>query len=70
MRLARAEAIELSVHDYSDAMREAMKWLGDRHLLAVPLKSQRLRQAPRLYFLEGPRWHPRSAALPIGRAAG
>lgn len=58
MKLVKADAIDLSVHDYNHAMREARNWLGDRYLLAVPVKPRRFRPPPRMYFLEGPRWHP------------
>jgi hypothetical protein len=41
------------VHDYRDALHNAVSWLGDRHLLAVPITA-RPRNHPLPVFLMRP----------------
>ena len=42
-------------HDYRAALKGALSWLGDRHLLAEPVA--RLNEARAPYFTEPRRWH-------------
>jgi hypothetical protein len=41
-------------HDYDQALKSAVSWLGDRYLLADPLP--RRRDERREYFSESRRW--------------
>ena len=44
------------LHDYTPALKGALSWLGDRHLLAQPAPRLKTEQTP--YFAESRRWHP------------
>lgn len=53
----------LPTHDYSLALHDAVSWLGDRYLLATPIKAAgrfwRARQAPLPWYLSaGSRFSP------------
>ena len=37
MKLVTKESSRLPVDDYTTALRNAVSWLGDRYLLAVPV---------------------------------
>ena len=56
MKLMRQEHQRLPVDDYSAALRNAVSWLGERYLLAVPVT--RNDQAPR-YLPQGRGWYER-----------
>ena len=43
-------------HDYRPALQNAVSWLGDRYLLAEPVR--RLSEERKDYFVETRRWHP------------
>jgi len=57
MRLMTQEPSRLPVDDYSAALRNAVSWLGERYLLAVPVT--RSEQAGPRYFPQGRGWHER-----------
>jgi hypothetical protein len=57
MKLTTQEASRLPVDDYSAALRNAVSWLGERYLLAVPVT--RSEQAAPRYFPQGRGWHER-----------
>jgi hypothetical protein len=42
-------------HDYAQALKSAVSWLGDRYLLAAPLPKRRDQRKD--YFVETRRWH-------------
>jgi hypothetical protein len=44
----------LPLHDYDTALRNAVSWLGDNYLLAVPTPRRREDSAP--YFSAPRRW--------------
>ena len=48
----------LPQHDYGLALQDAVSWLGDRYLLAVP--ATRRPEPPKPYFVEPRRWHDMS----------
>ena len=43
-------------YDYALALQRAVSWLGDRYLLAEPVR--RMKEAPKPYFAEPRAWHP------------
>ena len=47
----------LPVHDYRPALQRAVSWLGDRYLLAEPLRARR-REDRTPFFAEIRRWLP------------
>ncbi len=47
---------KMPLHDYRNALQGAVKWLGDRYLLAEPTPRLSSERAP--YFTEPRRWHP------------
>jgi hypothetical protein len=53
---------QLPTHDYRQALKNAVSWLGERYLLAEPVRKRREELKP--YFAETPRWLP---AGPNGR---
>ena len=61
MKLSKQDRASLPVEDYSRALRSAVAWLGDRYLLAVPVKARPVEPAASRYFGEGRRWHERVA---------
>ena len=62
MKLMRQEHQRLPVDDYSAALRNAVSWLGERYLLAVPVK--RSEQPTLRYLPQGPGWHERLHVKP------
>jgi hypothetical protein len=60
MKLMRQEHQRLPVDDYSAALRNAVSWLGERYLLAVPVT--RTDQATPRYFPQGRGWYERLQA--------
>jgi hypothetical protein len=46
----------LPVHDYRPALQCAVSWLGDRYLLAAPVR--RLPEERKPFFAEIRRWFP------------
>jgi hypothetical protein len=57
MKLVTKEFSRLPVDDYTAALRNAVSWLGDRYLLAVPVTRSE-RATPR-YFPQGRGWYER-----------
>jgi hypothetical protein len=56
-RMKRKEPTTMiPMHDYRAALQGAVSWLGDRYLLAEPVR--RLNEERRPYFAEQRRWHP------------
>jgi hypothetical protein len=49
------EAKPLPLHDYDVARKTAVSWLGDRYLLAEPVR--RISEEPKAYFTEARHWH-------------
>ncbi len=41
MKVINQSRSSLPVQDYSVAVRKAIQWLGERYLLAVPVKSRK-----------------------------
>jgi hypothetical protein len=54
MKLMTQDPPRLPVDDYSAALRNAVSWLGERYLLAVPVT--RSEQAMPRYFPQGRGW--------------
>jgi hypothetical protein len=46
----------LPVHDYSYAVRNAVTWLGERYLLAVPIEPKHNNRRLPVYFLQPNPW--------------
>jgi hypothetical protein len=44
----------LPVADYSSALAKAVEWLGDRYVLAIPMKSPRNHVSPLTPMRDGP----------------
>ena len=59
-------ATKIPQHDYRPALQSALSWLGDRHLLAEPVR--RLNEERTPYFAESRRWHPSVVAGAIRNA--
>jgi hypothetical protein len=49
------DAKPLPLHDYDVARRTAVSWLGDRYLLAEPVR--RIAEEPKAWFTETRHWH-------------
>lgn len=49
------DAKPLPLHDYDVARRTAVSWLGDRYLLAEPVR--RINEEPKAWFTETRHWH-------------
>jgi hypothetical protein len=59
MKLSKQDRARLPVEDYSRALRSAVAWLGERYLLAVPVKARHIDHAASRYFGQARRWHER-----------
>ena len=59
MKLMTQEPPRLPVEDYSAALRNAVSWLGERYLLAEPVKARPVDQRAPRYFGERKHWHER-----------
>jgi hypothetical protein len=59
MKFTKQAHAPLPVEDYSRARRSAVAWLGDRYLLAVPVKGRSVGPAASRYFGESPQRHER-----------
>lgn len=46
---------QIPLHDYRMALQGAVSWLGERYVLAEPVKR---REEPRPFFAQIPRWLP------------
>ena len=46
----------IPLHDYRPALQGAVSWLGDRYLLAEPVRRVPDQRKP--FFFEIRRWHP------------
>ena len=57
--MKRSNNPQLPLHDYRLALNSAVSWLGQRYVLAEPVR--RRREEPKPFFAETPRW------LPTGR---
>lgn len=61
MKLVNGTTPQASVIDYSTALRQALAWLGDRYLLATPVRALRIqRRSP--YLAAGALWQVREPA--------
>lgn len=58
MKRNKATQSALPLHDYRVALQTAMSWLGDRYLLAEPVR--RPNAGPSPFFAEPRRWLPNS----------
>jgi hypothetical protein len=68
MKRLEQKPLPLPQFDYGLALRNAVSWLGDRYLLAVP--ATRRPEEPRPFFVEPRRWHDSArAAGPKSRKA-
>ena len=47
---------QLALHDYRNALKSAVSWLGARYVLADPV--QKRHEASKPFFAETPRWLP------------
>lgn len=52
--MKRAESKKIPLHDYGLALRSAVSWLGDRYLLAEPVR--RRSEDVGGYYVEPRRW--------------
>ena len=55
MKRSKESLKHLPQHDYALALRNAVSWLGDRHLLAQPVA--RAVATPQPYFVATRSWH-------------
>jgi hypothetical protein len=55
MKLRNTNA-NLPLHDYSNALRSAVGWLGDRYLLAVPIAPRHRKRTIAPLFLQTDAW--------------
>jgi hypothetical protein len=46
----------IAVHDYQQAVQDAVSWLGERYLLAEA--SPKRREEPKPFFAQTREWHP------------
>jgi hypothetical protein len=53
--MKRADSKAIPLHDYGKALRNAVSWLGDRYLLAEPVRRRKDETAS--YYVEPRRWH-------------
>lgn len=49
----------LPQHDYNAALRNAVSWLGDRYLLADPVRCRKDERRP--FFTTTRGWHPKTS---------
>ena len=63
----KQQNISMPLHDYRPALQGALSWLGDRHLLAEPVRAPVEVRTP--YFAEQRRWHPVVVAGAIAKAS-
>jgi hypothetical protein len=56
VRRNKASNPALPIHDYRPALQCAVSWLGDRYLLAAPVRRQQHSSQP--FFAETRRWLP------------
>ena len=56
MKHASESIDSLPVQDYSRAIHQAVDWLGERYLLAVPVRAIRQADRRRHYFADTPPW--------------
>lgn len=59
MKKQDPDKIVIPTHDYEEARRRAVSWLGDRYLLAEPARRT---PQPATYFGAAPGWHVRPRA--------
>ena len=57
MKLISDNRPTLPVEDYSVALRNAIQWLAERYLLAVPVKARVPQEKGRRYFLDRQPWN-------------
>ncbi|HEY6126087.1 MAG TPA: hypothetical protein VIV63_15645 [Steroidobacteraceae bacterium] len=55
MKTSESTPAPIPKHDYDQALKSAVSWLGDRYLLAEPLRKRR--DEPKDYFVQARRWH-------------
>jgi hypothetical protein len=58
MKLMNQNRPRLPIEDYTLAIRNAVDWLGDRYLLAAPIKARPTAPTERRFYGEEQRWHP------------
>ena len=52
----RLDNESLPVHDYSNAIQGAVSWLGERHLLAIPVAAWPRRRHRPIFLLRSTPW--------------
>lgn len=57
----------IPLHDYGPAVQNAVSWLGERYLLAEPVR-RKPGESP-LFFVQRPRWHEARSAMGLRRRA-
>jgi hypothetical protein len=55
-QVKRNNSSQLPLHDYRNALKSAVSWLGERYLLAEPVQKRPDEAKP--FFAETPRWLP------------
>jgi len=66
MKRPESPTASIPRHNYEQALKSAVSWLGDRYLLAEPLPKRR--DERKEYFVEARRWHDvRNAKGPSAR---
>jgi hypothetical protein len=60
MKLVNHKPPRLPIDDYSIALRNAIAWLGDRYVLAVPVKPRMTDPSDYIFFCESRPWITRS----------
>jgi hypothetical protein len=57
MKLINRSLPRLPVEDYSLALRKAVQWLGERYVLAVPVKPRTADATDHAFFLKRRPWN-------------
>jgi hypothetical protein len=60
MKLRTHSNQQLPIANYSHAISEAVSWLGERYLLALPVKAHHPRVPPPQFLMAGQPSHPSS----------
>jgi hypothetical protein len=61
--MKRVDSTDIPRHDYETALKSAVSWLGDRYLLAEPVR--RRKEEFTEYYLEPHRWHDAAVSRPL-----
>jgi hypothetical protein len=57
MKLTHQSRLPLPIEDYSFALRKAVKWLGERYVLAAPVRARTADATDHSFFSERRPWN-------------